>query len=81
MRGLAAVLKVGASAGLDNAVVAGHHKIFCAGELENLCAAGAVIVVRVADEQDLDVTEVEAERLNALADERRRCLEAAVDKD
>ena len=35
-----------------------------------LGAAGAVVVVGVADEQDLDVAEVEAERLDALFDER-----------
>jgi hypothetical protein len=55
--------------------------VFCAGLLDNLRAARAVIAVRVADEQNLDVAEAEAKRLNALADERRRRREIAVDKD
>ena len=39
--------------------------------LDDLRAARAVVVVRVADEQDLDVAEVEAERFDALADQRQ----------
>ncbi len=42
---------------------------------------GAVVVVPVADEQDLDVAEVEAERFDAVLDLRRRGLEIAVDEN
>ena len=44
-------------------------------------AAGAVVVVGVADEQDFDVAEIEAERFDALADLRRGRCEIAVDED
>ena len=61
--------------------VAGHHIVLCAGLADNLRAARAVIVVRVADEQNLDVAEAEAKRLNALANQRRGRREIAVDED
>ena len=40
-----------------------------------------MVVVAVADEQDLDVAEVEAEGFNALLDEGRAGFEVAVDED
>jgi hypothetical protein len=43
-----------------------HHVVFCAGLADDLGAAGAVVVVRVADEQDLDVAEAEAESTSTL---------------
>ncbi len=67
MSGCAAVLEVGFAAGLDDGDVGVHDVIFCAGELEDGGAAGAVVVVGVADEQDLDVAEMEAEGFDALA--------------
>ena len=43
--------------------------------------AGVVVEVGVADEQDLDVAEVEAELRDAFLDQRRRGCQAGVDQD
>jgi hypothetical protein len=66
MSSLRAVLEVGPAAGLDDRYIAIHDIVFGAGELNDLRAARAVVVVRMADEQNLDVAEAEAERLDAL---------------
>ena len=76
-----AVLEIGLAAGFDHGDVAVHDVVLCAGELVDRGAAGAVVVVRVADEQNLDVAEVEAEGLDALANQRQEDFEIAVDED
>jgi len=79
--GLCAVGEVGAAAGLDNGHIGIHDEVSGAGELLDAGAAGAVVVVGVADEQNLDVAEVKAEGLNALLDERHRTFKTGVDED
>ncbi len=65
-----AVLKIGFAAGLDDRDVGIHDGIFGASEADDLGAAGAVVVVRMADEQNLDVFKVEAKGFNAFTNER-----------
>ena len=48
---------------------------------QDLGAARAVVGMRVADEQDFDVRKLEAELLDARADERDGFPEAAIDQD
>ena len=67
---LRAVLKVGPAAGLDDGYIAVHDVVLGAGKADDLLAARAMVVMRVADEQNLDVAEVETERLDALPDQR-----------
>ncbi len=82
MHGLVgAVLEVGAAAGLDDGYIGRHDFILCVRLAKDFGAAGAVVVVRVADEQDFDVSEFESKRLDALADERGRRRKVAVDED
>ena len=64
------VIEVGFAAGFDDGDIAIHDLILCAGELLDLGTAGAVVVVGVADEQDLDVAELEAEGFDAFPDQR-----------
>ena len=51
------------------------------GLLEDRGAAGVVVGVGVADEQDFDVGELEAKLLDAVADLRGRSFEVGVDED
>lgn len=73
--------EVVASAGFDGGHVSVHDHVLCAGELFDECAAAGVIDVGVADEKDLDVTEVKAEFFDAVLDLRDGALEVAVDED
>ena len=79
--GIGTVLEIGATARLDDGDVAVHDVILCAGELNDRSASRAVVVVRVADEENLDIAKVEAERFDTFANERDRRFEAAVDED
>jgi hypothetical protein len=79
--GLVAVLEVGFAARLDDGDVGVHDIVFGAGELLDAGAAGAVVVVGVADEQDLDVAKMEAEGLDALLDEGHAGFKVAIDEN
>jgi hypothetical protein len=54
------VVEIGFAAGLDAADIRVHDHVGCAGFLEDMGAAGAVVVVGVADEEDLNLAPVEA---------------------
>src|SRR5579872_5122629 len=64
------VLKVGLAAGFDDAYVSIHDHVFCAGEFPDLGTASIVVEVRMTDQQDLHVTEVKAQFLDTLANQR-----------
>ena len=72
MRLVVGVVEVGAATGFDNRNIRRHDFVFGMCLAQNLGAARAVVVVAVADEQDLDIAEVEAQGLDALAYLRRR---------
>ena len=78
---LSAVLEVCSAARFDDRNVASHYVILGAGEMDDLRAACAMIAVRVTDEQDFDVAEVEAERFDAFSDQRYRGFEVRIDED
>ena len=69
------------AAAFDNGNVGVHDHVFRVGHAQDGGAARVVIPVGVADEQDADVGETEAELLDAFADERGRAFEAGVDED
>src|SRR5947209_11419025 len=58
-----------------------HHHVPGAGELLDLCAAGAMVPMSVADQQNLGVTEAESKLFNAVSNQRDRIFQAAVDED
>ena len=74
-------MEVGFAAGFDNWHVRIHDFVFRVRHFVDLRAARAVIVVPVADEQDLRVGKVKAKCLDALFDLRGRRVEIAVDED
>jgi hypothetical protein len=74
------VRKVLLPTALDDGNIPVHDHIFCAGQPQNLRAAGVVVPVGMADEQNPDIAEMEAELLNAIPDERDRLLQARVDQ-
>ena len=75
------VMEVGRATRLDDGNVLRHDVVFGAGETLDCCAAGAVVVVSVAYQEDFGVGELEAELFDALLDERRRRFKIAVDED
>jgi len=75
------VVEVGPSAGLNHGDIAIHHFVAGVGFTQNLGAARAMVVVPMTDEKDLDVGEMEAERLHAFFDQGGRRLEIAVEED
>jgi len=82
----ASVLEIGFATGFDHGNVGVHHHVRCrrvgsGGELQEFAAAGAVVVMGVADKQDLDLRHQEAELLNAQAYLGRRSGQIAVDED
>ena len=74
-------MEVCSAAGFDDRHIAIHDVVFGAGEADDLLAARAVVVMRVADEKDFDVAEVEAERFDALPDQRHRGFETRIDEN
>jgi len=76
-----AVSKIGFASRFDHRNIWSHYLVFCSGKVDNFGAASAVVVVCVADEQDLDIAEAEAERLDALADKRCGRFKIAVDEN
>lgn len=75
------VLEIALATVFDLGHVGIHDHVFRAGQLFDKRAAGAMIDVRVADEQDFDVGEAEAQLLDALPDLRHRGCEITVDQD
>src|SRR5258708_2720007 len=73
--------RLGRTAAFDGRDIAFHDHVFGARELFDLGTARAMVRMRVADQKDLDVRELEAQLLHARADERDRFLETAVDED
>ena len=80
-RSASVVPEIVLAAGLDQRHVGGHDHVSGAGEPFDHRDAGVVIPVRAADEEDLDVAELEAELLDAGANEREVVFEIAVDED
>ena len=78
---IVAVAKIFFAAGFDDGNVGVHHHVFRAGHLDDFGAAGAVVPVRVADEEDFCVAEFEAEFFDAGLNQRHALFEAAVDED
>src|SRR6185437_13445785 len=76
-----AVLKVEFPAGFDDRHVGVHHHVLGAGERLDPGTSGVVVEVCVADQEDLDVAELEAEVLDARFELRDVLLEVAVDQD
>src|SRR6185437_12064477 len=76
-----AVLKVEFPAGFDDRHVGVHHHVLGAGERLDPGASGVVVKVCVADQENFDVAELEAEVLDARFDLRDGLLEVAVDQD
>ena len=76
-----AVGEVCATARFYDGYVCVHHHVAGAGEVLDCGAAGGVVDVGVADEQDLDVGEAEAELFDAVTNLRHRLLEVGVDED
>ena len=58
-----------------------HHHELRAGHFLHLGDARAMVAMRVADENDLDVAELEAELLDALLDQRHGIFEIGIDQD
>src|SRR5580692_378525 len=82
MHGLiAAIVEIRSAAGLDNRNIGRHDLIFRMRLAQNLGAARAVVVMRVANEKNLDVAPMQSKRLDAFANERRRRVEIAIDED
>jgi len=75
------VLKVTPAAVLDYRHIAFHHHVLRARQLFDERAAGTVIEVGMADQQDLDVAETESEALHILLDHRHGTLEIAIDQN
>src|SRR6185369_5872247 len=75
------ILKISLAAGLNNIDISIHHVIFRTGQFFHQRAAGAVVPVRMADEENLGVGEMKPEFLNALANQGNGSLQAAVDED
>ena len=74
-------MEVVAATGFDDGDVLRHHFVFRPGFALDLCAAGAVVEVAVADEEDFGVLVFEAEGFDGLLDLRRRGLEVGIDED
>jgi len=79
--GVGSELEIFFAAGLDCGDVGVHDQVFCGALLLELGAAGAVVVVGVADEEGLHLMEVEAEFLDAGADLDGRGNQIAVDEN
>ena len=73
--------KILSAAALDHGHITIHHHVLGMGQAQHLGAAGVVVEVRVAYQQDLDIGESETELLDAAADQRNRRFEARVDQD
>ena len=79
--GRSAVLKVASAAIFDDGHIAIHHHVLCAGELLDERAARAVIEMRVADQQNLDIAEVKSQALDILLDRGHGAFEIAIDEN
>jgi hypothetical protein len=80
-RRIVAVLEVGLAARLDDRHVGVYDHVSRAGQLLDGVAGGVVVPVPVADEEDLDVGELEAEPLTLARMRGDVLLKTAVDKD
>ena len=78
---IAAVLKVCTPARFDDVGIALHHHVGCTRQLLHSRAASVVIPVRVADQQDLHVTELEAQPRHARLNLWYAGFEVTVDED
>ena len=78
---LVPILEIGLASRFHYRDVAVHHHVLRPGELLDLLAAGVVVPMGMANEQDLHVGKAKAELLDALANLRRRTFEVAVDED
>ena len=76
-----AILEISPATRFDYRHIRVHHKVFGASHFFYPSAPRAVVAMGVADEQDLDVAEMEAELFDAVLDERNRAFEAAVNQD
>jgi hypothetical protein len=76
-----AVLKVAAAAILDYGHISFHHHVLRARQFLDERAAGTVIEVGMADQQNLDIGEAESEPLDILPDHRHGALKIAVDEN
>jgi hypothetical protein len=76
-----AVLKIGLATGFDHGHVGVHDHVACAGQRLDLGAAGIVIPVRVADQQNLGVFEFESELFDTSLEQRHICFQIAVDQN
>jgi len=79
--GIVGVEKVSLPAGFDHRCIALHHHVFRAGDLFDRRAGGAVIRMRMADQKNLYVGELETERLNTAPNQRHIRFEVAIDKN
>ncbi len=77
----AAILKIGFAAGFDDGDVGIHDHVGCSGQLLDFGAAGVVVPVGVADQEDFCVFELEAELFDAGLEQRDVGFEIAVDKN
>src|ERR1051326_495568 len=78
---VSAVLKISLAAGLHNIHIPIHHVVLRAGQFFHKHTACTVVPVRMADEKNLCVAEVEPELLNALANHGHRGLKTTVDEN
>src|SRR6185369_5946298 len=76
-----AILKIALATRFNYLDVAFHHHVFRACELFDRGAPGAVIVMGVTDEQNLDVAELETQRLHTLPDHWHVSFEIAIDQN
>ena len=79
--GIVAIVKIGAAAGFDDRDIASHDHVAGAGQFFDLGAAGIVVPMGVADEQNLNIGELEAEAFHARLDQREILREITVDEN
>ncbi len=75
------VLKIALAAGLDLGHIRVHDHVFCSGQLLDRRASRAVVPMRVADEENLNVAELKSQFFDAVANQRDGGFETAVDED
>src|SRR6185503_8213668 len=78
---IVAILEVILATRFDHVDVALHHHVFGARELFDRRAAGTVIEMRMTDQKNLDVVELESQRLDTLASHPHTGFEITVDEN
>ena len=76
-----AVLEISLTARFDDRNVLLHDEVFRSRHFFQRARPCAMVPMRMADEQNLDVAESKAKLLDAIADKRDRIVQAAVNKD